>query len=90
MPHRGNVCHTNVRFPSAPEVLPPTWPKPLRCRLRLHWEDRENPETRDRYEVCVRCDAYRDSVWRLELLASTSVCADPLSLALDTTANNSK
>lgn len=35
--------------------------KPLRCRLRLHsWEVRENPETRERYEVCVRCDAYRD------------------------------
>ena len=36
-------------------------PKPLRCRLRFHaWEDRENPETRDRYQVCVRCNAYRD------------------------------
>ena len=35
--------------------------KALSCRLRLHaWEDRENPETRDRYQVCVRCDAYRD------------------------------
>jgi hypothetical protein len=35
--------------------------KPLRCRLRLHaWDDRENPETGDRYQVCVRCDAYRD------------------------------
>jgi len=35
--------------------------KPLKCRLKLHaWEDRENPETRERYEVCVRCDAYRD------------------------------
>ena len=36
-------------------------PKPLRCRLRFHaWEDRENPETGDRYQVCVRCNAYRD------------------------------
>jgi hypothetical protein len=35
--------------------------KPLRCRLRLHhWETRENPETRERYEVCGRCDTYRD------------------------------
>ena len=35
--------------------------KPLRCRLKLHdWATRENPETRERYEVCLRCDAYRD------------------------------
>jgi hypothetical protein len=35
--------------------------KPLRCRLGIHaWETRENPETRERYEVCVRCDTYRD------------------------------
>jgi hypothetical protein len=35
--------------------------KPLRCRLKLHsWEDRENRETRERYEVCLRCDTYRD------------------------------
>jgi hypothetical protein len=35
--------------------------KPLRCRLRLHrWEYRENPETQEHYEICVRCDAYRD------------------------------
>jgi hypothetical protein len=35
--------------------------KPLTCRLRLDaWEDRENPETRARYQVCVRCNAYRD------------------------------
>jgi hypothetical protein len=39
----------------------PNVPKPLRCRLRFHaWEDRENPETRDRYQVCVHCNAYRD------------------------------
>lgn len=38
-----------------------TMAKPLKCRLRLHaWESRTNPETRERYEVCVRCDAYRD------------------------------
>lgn len=31
------------------------------CRLRLHaWEVQENPETRETYEVCVRCNAYRD------------------------------
>lgn len=35
--------------------------KPLRCRLGIHaWETRENPETRERYEVCIRCDTYRD------------------------------
>jgi len=35
--------------------------KPLKCRLKLHtWERRENPESHDHYEVCVRCDAYRD------------------------------
>jgi hypothetical protein len=35
--------------------------KALRCRLRLHdWDDRENPETRERYQVCLRCNAYRD------------------------------
>jgi hypothetical protein len=31
------------------------------CRLRLHnWEDRENPETHEHCEVCLRCNAYRD------------------------------
>ena len=35
--------------------------KPLRCRLRLHaWEERENPETHAPYQVCLRCNAYRD------------------------------
>ena len=35
--------------------------KPLRCRLRLpNWEDHENPETHERYQVCLRCNAYRD------------------------------
>lgn len=35
--------------------------KPMRCRLRLHrWESRTNPETRDLYELCELCDAYRD------------------------------
>ncbi len=35
--------------------------KPLRCRLRLHkWDDRENPETHEVYQVCLRCNAYRD------------------------------
>jgi hypothetical protein len=35
--------------------------KPWKCRLRLHeWDDRQNPETHERYQVCVRCDAYRD------------------------------
>jgi hypothetical protein len=24
------------------------------------WETRENPDTRERYEVCMRCDTYRD------------------------------
>ncbi len=35
--------------------------KPLKCRLGLHaWETRTNPETQEHYDVCVRCDAYRD------------------------------
>jgi len=35
--------------------------KPLRCRLRLHkWEYRENSETHEYYQVCLRCNAYRD------------------------------
>ena len=35
--------------------------KPLRCRLRLHrWDQRENPETHELYEICLLCDAYRD------------------------------
>jgi hypothetical protein len=36
--------------------------KPWKCRLRLHdWEDRENPETHAHYQVCRRCNAYRDT-----------------------------
>ena len=36
--------------------------KPWKCRLRLHdWEVRENPETHGHYEVCRRCNAYRDT-----------------------------
>jgi hypothetical protein len=32
--------------------------KPWRCRLRLHsWEERENPDTQERYQVCPRCNA---------------------------------
>jgi hypothetical protein len=35
--------------------------RPLRCRLRFHrWEYPENPETHEHYQVCVRCNAYRD------------------------------
>ena len=35
--------------------------RPLKCRLGLHrWDERENPETRERYEICLRCDSYRD------------------------------
>jgi hypothetical protein len=34
--------------------------KPLKCRLKLHaWVDRENPETREPYQVCFRCQAGR-------------------------------
>ena len=30
--------------------------KPLMCPLRLHrWESQTNPETRESYEVCLRC-----------------------------------
>ena len=39
--------------------------KPWKCRLRLHdWDDRENPETHEHYEVCLRCNAYRERVHR--------------------------
>lgn len=32
-----------------------------KCRVRWHaWEIRINPETKEHYEVCVRCNAYRD------------------------------
>ena len=35
--------------------------KALRCRLRWHdWEDRENSETHERYQIWLRCNAYRD------------------------------
>ena len=35
--------------------------KPFRCLLRLHtWEYRENPDTHEYYQVCLRCNAYRD------------------------------
>lgn len=35
--------------------------RPLRCRLGLHrWDEQENPETKERYELCSRCDAYRE------------------------------
>ena len=35
--------------------------RPLKCRLGLHrWDERQNPETRERYEICLRCDSYRD------------------------------
>jgi len=35
--------------------------RPLRCRLRLHkWTYLENPDTHEYYQVCVRCNAYRD------------------------------
>lgn len=55
--HAG-VC-TLPRQPAGAEN--PRVAKPLRCRLRLHnWEDRENPETHERYQVCLRCNAYRD------------------------------
>jgi hypothetical protein len=40
-----------------PVLMAKSW----KCRLKLHaWEGRTNPETNERYEVCVRCDAYRD------------------------------
>ena len=40
--------------------------KPWKCRLRLHdWDDRENPETHEHYQVCLRCNAYRGGGVRL-------------------------
>ena len=45
--------------PEGPTVTTTT--KPLRCRLRRHrWDQRENPETHELYEICLLCDAYRD------------------------------
>ncbi len=33
----------------------------MKCRFGRHdWDERENPETRERYEICLRCDAYRE------------------------------
>ena len=35
--------------------------RPFRCRVHLDdWEPRVDPPTRERYEVCLRCDTYRD------------------------------
>ena len=35
--------------------------KPKKCRFGRHdWDERENPETHEVYEVCLRCDAYRE------------------------------
>lgn len=35
--------------------------KPMRCRFGLHaWDWRTNRETHEQYEVCARCDSYRD------------------------------
>ncbi|HEY0239413.1 MAG TPA: hypothetical protein VGC37_12265 [Friedmanniella sp.] len=43
------------------DAMSTTARRPLRCRLRLHrWEEQENPETKERYEICSRCNAYRD------------------------------
>jgi hypothetical protein len=60
--NRTRDCPDRFGLPTGPEPEEnPKVAKALRCRLRLHaWEDRENPETRDHYQVCIRCDAYRD------------------------------
>ena len=60
--NRTRDCPDRSGLPTEPEPEEnPKVAKALRCRLRLHaWEDRENPETRERFQVCVRCDAYRD------------------------------
>ena len=43
------------------EIMTTTTRRPLKCRVGLHrWDQRENPETRELFEVCLRCDAYRD------------------------------
>lgn len=43
------------------ETVMTTTAKPLRCRLGLHrWDERENPETHERYQICERCDAYHE------------------------------
>ena len=35
--------------------------RPWRCRLRLHdWDERENPETHEWYQICLRCGAYHE------------------------------
>ena len=39
--------------------------KPWRCRLKLHaWEQREDVQSGERYQVCTRCDADRPSLPR--------------------------
>jgi hypothetical protein len=59
-PLRGPLSMPLAR-PAPEDNAEPNMAKPLRCRLRLHAsEDRENPETHGRYQVCVRCNAYRD------------------------------
>ena len=35
--------------------------KPAKCRFGRHdWDQRENSETHEFYEICLRCNAYRD------------------------------
>jgi hypothetical protein len=56
-PH--GVCRRTSQQTEASTLL--TVAKTWKCRLRLHdWDDRENPETHEHYEVCLRCNAYRE------------------------------
>lgn len=42
-------------------AMTPTARRPLPCLLKIHrWDERQNPETKELYEICLRCDAYRE------------------------------
>ncbi|WP_375425833.1 hypothetical protein [uncultured Friedmanniella sp.] len=57
---RTALSTTNAPSPEE-TIMTTTARRPWPCRLRRHrWDDRQNPETAERYEICLRCDAYRD------------------------------
>ena len=52
---RAGVTHRSIAGDNS--TVTRSW----KCRLRMHkWDDRENPETKETYQVCLRCDAYRE------------------------------
>ena len=55
------------------ETVMTTTTKPLRCRLGIHrWDERQNPETHERYQVCELCDAYHERAQAAPGTASAS------------------